>query len=388
MGHKYAVLGAGRQGIAAAYDLAKFGDCEEVKLMDVDGEAAKKQSAHVNRLLSQDVVTAHQVDADNIKQLMSALDDISTVISAVPYKFNLALTKIAIKKRINMCDLGGNTGIVKQQLEHNQEAKSAGITIIPDCGMGPGMNISLANYAMSILDNPREVYIWDGGLPQDPKPPWNYELSFNIGGLTNEYYGKAYFIRNGKIIEVECFDGYEVLDFPFPLNKLEAFVTSGGLSTMPWTFYGKLQSLENKTIRYPGHWAQFRAFTQLGLLEEEPIEINDNKVIPREFFHTLLEPKITKTDVRDVGIIRVKCDGEKEGIETEMAVELLDYYDEKTGFSAMQRLTGWHASIVAILAAQEKIKSGAIPIETVPGKIIIEEAKGRGFSIKENVEVR
>jgi lysine 6-dehydrogenase len=386
MSHKYAVLGAGRQGIAAAYDLAKFGDCNEVKLMDVNGDFAKAQSAYVNRLLSRDIVTAHQVDVDNTKQLMTALDDITAMISAVPYKFNLSLTEIAIKKGVNMCDLGGNTEIVKQQLAHDQEAESAGITIVPDCGMGPGMNISLATYAMSRLTDPKEVYIWDGGLPQNPKPPWNYSLTFNIGGLTNEYHGKAHFIRNGNIVEVDCFNELEVLNFPPPINQLEAFVTSGGLSTMPWTFLGKLQSLENKTLRYPGHWAQFRTFAHLGLLDVEPIIINDYNIIPRDFFHRLLEPKITQADVRDVGIIRVKCTGKKDGDVAFATVELLDYYHEKTGLTAMQRLTGWHASIVAILAAQNRLDSGAVPIETVSGEMIVKEARRRGFSIDESIE--
>jgi lysine 6-dehydrogenase len=284
-----------------------------------------------------------------------------------------------------MCDLGGNTDIAKKQLELDQKAKEQNITIVPDCGMGPGMNISLAVYAMSLLDNPKEVYIWDGGLPQDPKPPWNYALTFNIGGLTNEYFGHAYFLREGRITEVPCFEGYEELDFPLPLGRLEAFVTSGGLSTMPWTFLGKLDRLENKTLRYPGHWAQFRSFAQLGLLESDPVEVGDLLVKPQDVLHTLLEPKIVDPDVRDICIIRVKVMGEKERTPTEAVVELIDNYDEKTGFSAMQRLTGWHASIVAILETQNKIRCGVIPVETVSADAMVKEAKRRGFSIKKQV---
>lgn len=387
MGYRYAVLGAGRQGISAAYDLAKFGDADQVILMDLDIAIAESGAELLNNLLKRKDVTPIAVDVKDTKQLMSALKGVTCIISTVPYHLNLKITDVAIRVGANMCDLGGNTGIVQKQLEKNEEAKEADITIVPDCGMGPGMNISLATYAMSLLDKPHEVYIWDGSLPQNPKPPWNYALTFNINGLTNEYHGNAYFLRNGQIIEVPCFEDFEELDFPPPLNRLEAFVTSGGLSTMPWTFQGKLERLENKTLRYPGHLAQFKAFAQLGLFDPEPIQVGNVEVIPRDVFHALLEPKITLPEIRDVAIIRIKCVGEKEGKNTEVTLELIDYYDEETGFTAMQRLTGWHASIVAIFASKGKIERGVIPIEKIPGKVIVEEAMRRGFSIGKRIDM-
>jgi lysine 6-dehydrogenase len=185
---------------------------------------------------------------------------------------------------------------------------------------------------------------------------------------------------------VPCFEELEELDFPPQLGRLEAAVTSGGLSTAPWTFEGRIERLENKTLRYPGHRAQFRAFSQLGMLELEPIRVGDVKVIPRDVLHALLEPKITQSKIRDVCIIRTRCVGEKDEHRAEAIVELIDYYDEKTGFTAMQRLTGWHASIMAILAAQGRIRCGVVPVElAVPGSIIVKEAGRRGFSIKERV---
>ena len=149
---------------------------------------------------------------------------------------------------------------------------------------------------------------------------------------------------------------------------------------------GKLERLENKTLRYPGHWAQFRAFAELGLLSEEPVEVAGARVVPREVLHALLEPKITRPNVRDVCVMRVKGAGEKDGEPAEAVVELIDFYDESTGFSAMERLTGWHASIVTILAAQGRVPRGAVPVElAVPGHVIVEEARRRGFVIEESV---
>jgi lysine 6-dehydrogenase len=384
--YRYAVLGAGRQGICAAYDLARFGDASDIILVDMDYDNVREGADRVNGLTDQTLVSPLELNVGNQDQLISKLEGVNSIISAVPYKFNLEITKAAIQIGANMCDLGGHTQIVLKQREFGSQAKEKEISIVPDCGMGPGMNISLAVYAMSLLDIPKEVYIWDGGLPQYPKPPWNYALTFNVGGLTNEYFGNAYFLREGKITEVPCFEGYEELDFPPPLNKLEAFVTSGGLSTMPWTFEGKLDRLENKTLRYPGHSNQFRSYSQLGLFEEKPIEVGGAEVIPRDVFHALIEPKIRQDDIRDVAIIRVKCLGEKEGKKKEVMVELIDYFDEKTQFTAMQRLTGWHASIVAILSAQNKIPKGVVSVESIPGDLIVTEARKRGFKIEKRLD--
>ena len=161
----------------------------------------------------------------------------------------------------------------KKLLERTKDAKKIGITIVPDCGMGPGMNVTLGLLAMEQLDKPEHLRVWDGGLPLNPNPPWNYSLFFNINGLTNEYDGEAYFLKDSKIDKVPCFEGLEELEFE-SIGKLEAAVTSGGLSTMPWTYEGKLNTLENKTLRYPGHWDKMIAYRQLGLFSEKNIDFN------------------------------------------------------------------------------------------------------------------
>jgi len=386
MGYRYAIVGTGRQGIAAAYDLGKFGDADEIILVDIDTALATKAAERINALLGRRLARGVGADASDLAGLKSTLKGVAGFISGVHFPLNPGLTGLAIEIGANMCDFGGNTDVVRTQLARDGDAKRAGVTIVPDCGMGPGLNVSLATFVMSLLDEPREVLIWDGGLPEKPEPPWNYAMTFNIGGLTNEYYGHAYFLKNGKISEVPCFEGYEVLSFPPPLGDLEAFVTSGGLSTAPWTFEGKLQRLENKTLRYPGHWIQLKAFSDLGLLETEPVlvggQVAGQKVVPREVFHALFEPQIRRPEVRDVCVMRVEAVGKKAGQEAKAIVELIDRYDAATGFTAMQRLTGWHASIIAILAARGKLTRGALPVElAVPGKTIVEEARLRGLAI-------
>jgi lysine 6-dehydrogenase len=300
----------------------------------------------------------------------------------VHYGLNIGLTSLAIECGVHMTDLGGNTNVVREQLQMDGAAKRAGVAIVPDCGMGPGLNISLATYVMDLLDVPQDVRIWDGGLPQHPDAPWNYALTFNIAGLTNEYDGCATFIRDGQLTDVPCFDDVEEVEFP-GLGKLEAFVTSGGLSTAPWTFSGKLRRLENKTVRYKGHAHMFKAFVALGLLDTDPVRVGDVRVAPRDVLHALLEPKIKKADVRDICVMRVRCDGIKDGRAAASIVELIDRYDEQTGFTAMQRLTGWHASLMLIAAVTRQIPAGVTSVErALPGVAVVDEIRRRGFTVR------
>jgi len=253
---------------------------------------------------------------------------------------------------------------------------------VPDCGMGPGMNVSVAMMGIESMDIPKEVYVWDGGLPLEPKEPWNYSLFFNIAGLTNEYDGDAFFIESGKVVEVPCFEYIEQLEFD-GVGNLEAAVTSGGLSTMPWTYENKLEVLHNKTLRYSGHWSQMKAFRDLGLFEEKDIEYKGRDISPRDFYHHLLEPKLIQKNIKDICLMRVKTKGTHNNQDRTSVIEIVEKYDSKTGFLAMEKWTGWHASIVMIEILNGNIKKGALSIEkALSGKTFYEQALLRSYDIK------
>jgi lysine 6-dehydrogenase len=148
-------------------------------------------------------------------------------------------------------------------------------------------------YAIELLDEAIDVFMWDGGIPQKPRPPFNYLLTFNIAGLTNEYAEPAIFLRDWKIQQVETMSELESVQFPEPIGVLEAFVAGGGTDTMPWTYEGRLRTLQNKTLRWPGNYAQLRAFYDLGLWDLQPVQSGGQEIIPREVFHTLFEPRVT-----------------------------------------------------------------------------------------------
>ena len=385
MAYSYIVLGAGRQGIAAAYDLVLFGEASRVTLADCDGELARSAADRVNELVHGKAANAVALDVRDEDAVHNILKGYDVALSAVPYFYNLSLTRIAIENGVSFCDLGGNTDIVRKQHALDREASRAGVCVVPDCGMGPGMGNTLAVYAMGLVGDPEHVYMYDGGLPRNPKAPWNYALTFNIEGLTNEYFGGMTILRNGELFHAPCFTELELIDVP-PIGQLEAFLIAGGASTGPWTFRGKLQTYQLKVLRYPGTFAQLKAFSDLGLFSLKPVQVDGMQVVPRKVFHALFEPQVRVDEVEDVCIVRVNAIGKMHGRRTEAVVEVIDYHDEATGFTAMQRLTGWHMSIVAAMMAKGEIPAGCVPLElAVPGESFVREARKRGLKIREEI---
>ncbi|MCL4512808.1 MAG: saccharopine dehydrogenase NADP-binding domain-containing protein [Candidatus Eremiobacteraeota bacterium] len=393
MKYNYAILGAGQQGTAAAYDMALFGEASQILLLDINLSQAEKSAQKVNRLTGRDLVHPLQVDVTSFNELTRALSGCHAVLSAVPYYFNPTVAKAAIQVKANLCDLGGNTQIVFKQHELHDQAQKAGVSIVPDCGLAPGMGNTLAVYAMEKLDLCSEIKIRCGGLPQNPKPPFYYKLVFSMEGLINEYSGKATVLRNGKIMEIPAFSEVETLEFPTPVGNCEAFVTTGGTSTCPWSFEGKLQSYDYKTVRYPGHYEKMKLFFDLGFFDPEPIEIKAAlherkietvKVSPRAFFSRMAAPAMSFPEDPDLVVLRVTAKGEKNRRPAEIQLDILDFQDPKTGFSAMERTTGFPASIVAIMLAKGGIEKGVISLEkAVPGGLFVKELSKRGIHLTE-----
>ena len=386
MKHNYCIIGTGRQGRAAAYDLLKFANINELLLLDSNENSIHLCLEKIKSVKKNVEIKYQIIDLNNIEELTIILKDYDIFLSSVPYRYNLLLTQVAVESKTSMVDLGGHTGNVIKQLQYNSEAKDKGITIVPDCGMGPGMNVTMALFAMEHFDKPLEVRIWDGGLPLNPKPPWNYSLFFNIEGLTNEYDEQAYFLKDGEIVEVPCFDNIENVSFD-NIGELEAAVTSGGLSTMPWTFKNKLKVLENKTLRYKGHWEWMKAYRELGLFSREVVDHNGTEIVPRHFYHQLLEKKIDHGRVEDVCLMRIKAIGFKDSKKIELTIDAVEYYNQKLDLTAMEKWTGWHISIMALEIAYNKVSNGAISVENaLKGHTFLEEARNRGYDITINTK--
>lgn len=378
---KILVLGAGRMGYGAVYDLIyNSPEVMQVTVADSDFSKAEEIAAKIN---SPKLVPL-KLDVSKNEQTVSAFEKHDSAISCVNYWYNLELSKIAIETYTNFCDLGGNNYVVDEQLSLDAEAKKAGINIIPDCGLAPGMVSILAMHGAKKFDEIEEIHIRVGGLPQEPKTSLEYQLVFSVEGLINEYIEKARVIRDGKITEVESMTECESLSFEgFP--ELEAFQTSGGTSTLPDTFLGKIKKLDYKTIRYTGHCEKFKTMIDLGLCSSEEIEVDDKNIKPRRVFGELLE-KHLPSDEPDYVLIRLEFIGKKDGETKRLKYDIVDKQDEATGLSAMMRTTAFPASIIARMSAQgEVLNRGATPQEKVidSDKFVAELAK-RNIVIRES----
>ncbi len=383
MKYNYLILGAGRQGLAIAYDLAKFGEAKKIILADNRLAIAQKGVKRLKKLLKTNIFTAVIANASNLANLNKIFRGADCVISAVPYQFNYTAAKAAVQAKTNLCDLGGNTDIVFKELSLDKQATKAKITIVPDTGLMPGMGNTLAMYAINKLEKPIEVHIRCGGLPQKPKPPLNYKMVFSVDGLINEYFGTAYVLRNSKIVGIPTFTELEKIEFPNPVGLGEAFVTSGGTSTCPWTLKDKVKEYDYKTVRYPGHYEKIKILLELGFFDLSPINVAGKTITPRDLSSILIAKKIDFPRDKDLVVLRVLAKGKIKGRKAEIKIDVLDYHDNKTGFSAMERTTGFPAAIVAHHLARGLAPKGAIPLEkAIDPRRFIKDLKKRDISVK------
>ncbi|MEA1871605.1 MAG: saccharopine dehydrogenase NADP-binding domain-containing protein, partial [Candidatus Bipolaricaulota bacterium] len=192
------VLGAGMMGRAIAYDLTRRAGIDEVILADRDRTLAEE----VADWLRDRRVTPRHLDVSAPRAVRESMQGCAVAVSAVPYFFNLSLAKTAIESKTHFCDLGGNNRIVAGELALDSMAKGEGVTVIPDCGLAPGLVNILTAAAIEDLETVDRVTIRVGGLPQHPHPPLDYQIVFSPHGLLNEYMEPATILRDGEIIEV------------------------------------------------------------------------------------------------------------------------------------------------------------------------------------------
>ncbi len=375
------VLGAGLQGSACAYDLLQNPNVKEVRLADL-------HITHLPEFLapySGKRLIPTPLDVRDREAVLALMKESDAVMSAIPYYFNLDLAKLAVEAGTNFCDLGGNTEIVFQQKQLSEKAAAKGKTIIPDCGLAPGMVNILAQHGISKLDSVKSVKIFVGGLPQHPEPPLNYQIVYSLEGVLDYYTTLSWVVRDGKRTQVKALSEREPVEFPNPVGMLEAFHTAGGLSTMAWRYEGKIPSMEYKTLRYPGHAHIMEAIRELGLLDLAPVDVKGTKVIPRDVTVATMGPRLTKPTGRDLVALRVVVDGVKAGKPAKVGWELIAYYDEARGISAMMQTTGYSLSITGQMQARGEIKPAGVhtPDECVPADAYIAALDKRGVHIKE-----
>ncbi len=374
---KIVVLGAGLMGRAALYDVTMAEGVEVSGVFDIDNRLATEIASKYGN----ENTISGQLDVSDENAVFRILQDFDAVISCVTYKYNPIITKAAIRAKCHMVDLGGNNDTVNSQLEMDAEAKEAGVIIVPDCGLAPGMVSVLTADGMAKLDTVDSVKIRVGGLPQSPRPPLNYQMVFSAEGLINEYWEPCVILENGQKKTVNPMSAIEELSFD-GIGDLEAFYTSGGTSTLPDTYENKLDFLDYKTIRYPGHCMMFKPMLEIGLASRQTIDVNGQQVEPRSLLKAVLDKNLTSTNL-DMVLVRVTVEGKKDGADKKIVYEIIDRQASKDSLTAMMRTTAFPAAIIAWMAAAGHIdKRGCQPQELVVNpSLFLPQLQKRGINL-------
>jgi lysine 6-dehydrogenase len=388
MSYNYLIVGSGSMGEAIAYDLLQDKETFRVELVDKSSENLLGAFKRIKDKRLHTIVA----DANNYQEMHELMRHMDVAIGAASYEFNEILTRAAISTGSHFCDLGGNNTVVSRQFALNHQAKSVGVKIIPDCGIAPGAVSTIVQYGIAKMIElgkgmPESVHIRVGGLPQHPKGPLGYKKVFSVHGLLNEYIEPTEILHNGELTIVESLEGIEKIIFKDARFKngmleLEAAYTSGGSSTLGKTYEGIITSLDYKTLRYKGHWELMKAFKDSGFFSEIEKTIGKTRTTPRAITENLIDGMISY-ESPDILLVRVTL--QKGNYHAEY--DLVDFQNEQTGHTAMQRTTGYSAAIVAQMMAKDLIvENGVLTIEQhIPPAEFVDEWKKRGILLKEKI---
>jgi lysine 6-dehydrogenase len=395
---KLLVIGSGMMGSAAAFDMARTPEVDSVTLADSDSKRVREVAARVNRITGSRKVRAVVLEASNEKAAAKVMRGHDAALSAVPYFLNLGLARAAVEARCHFADLGGNNTVVRQELALSKKAESRGVSIAPDCGLSPGMASILGGELVRRLGGQADALrLYVGGLPERPTPPFHYQLVFSVEGLINEYVEPARILRKGKLTTIDPLTEPE--DFHIAgFSPLVAFHTSGGTSTLPETFEGRVGECFEKTLRYPGHYDLLCELKELGLFSGEKMKIGKAEVAPRAMMSKIFAGKFASKGP-DVCLMRLEAHESvrRAGVRGLLGGRLkgrvasftmVDHYDPKIDLSAMMRTTAFPASIVVQMLASGAIgkRGGVLQERDVPADLFLDEVEKRGIKIDYAIE--
>lgn len=379
---KTLVLGYGNIGSVFATDFAESMPSTEVVIAGRHRNKAERAAAAIHR----ENVTWTQLDAHNYDRLVDAMRGFDLVVGTLPGDVGYQSVKAAIDAKVDMVDI---SYMPENPLTLNEDAVKADVTIVPDCGVAPGISNLLIGHTISKLEHVENIHIMVGGLPEEPVPPLGYTITWSVEGLIDEYTRRAKIVENSEVAEVEALTGLEKVEFP-GVGKLEGFYTDG-LRTLLHTVKD-VNNMWEKTLRYPGHAEKIKLLRTLGFFDEHPIRVDNANLSPRKVTIRLLEKKLQRFKVKDILAMKVEVSGTVDGSRRRFIYILVDYYDPKRRVTAMARTTAYPASIVAQLTAREAIEEkGVIPLEKIGMKEkifkkILAELKKRQIKIMESLE--
>jgi lysine 6-dehydrogenase len=353
---KAAVLGSGLMGSVIGWDLARSEGVDEVVVADIDEERLRA----LKRRATGKKLSVETLDIKERKKVVSFLKRFDVAASALPHGIVHHSDLAAVEAGAKMV----NIAFEDEQMELDQGAKKTGATLIPGCGVAPGLGGILLTHALEEIGGGDEGHILVGGIPQDPRPPFGYKLVFSIVGLLREYTDEARVVRNGKLVKVTPFSTVETYDFPPPIGRLEGFCTDG-LASLVYTMKG-MKVLDEITLRWPGHVEKMNLLMESGYFSKDEVKVGGSEVSPLEVSWSVLGKKLSEGDPKDITVMRVIAKG-KGG---RVVYDMVDRYDEERQVTSMGKTTAYTGSIVTQMLGRGEIQGkGVIPPErAVSGK--------------------
>jgi len=374
---KAAVLGSGLMGSVIGWDLARSDEVDRVVVADID----QKRLDEVKRRTPGKKLSVETLDIKDRRRVVSFLKEFDVAASALPHGIVHLSDVAAAEAGTKMV----NIAFEDEQMELDGQARKSGATLIPGCGVAPGLGGVLLAHALAELGGGDEGHILVGGLPQHPRPPFDYRLVFSIVGLLREYIEDARVVRGGKLIKVRPFSSVEHYEFPQPIGTLEGFPTDG-LASLVYTMKG-MKVLDEITLRWPGHAEKMDILMESGFFSREKVKAGGAEVSPLEVSWAVLGKKLAEGDPEDMTVMRVIAKG-REG---EVVYDMVDRYDGEKKVTSMGKTTAYTGSIVTqMLGAGEITGKGVIPPEkALEGRRVdklISELGRRGVKITKSVK--
>ena len=389
------VVGAGLMGPAAAYYALIDPTVDQVILVDRDPEALALARGIIDRALDYRDVHAWKEDAGEIRRGDRALllraehparypletvetdvDDpqaaadlfgeASVVISALPWHSSLKAIRGALHAGVPVVDLAIPDDADLAPLA--EEAEAAGTLLMLGCGLEPGLSEIETRRLAEKLDAVREIAIMVGGIPDQPSGRLGYKIVFGGTQLPLRQI-PALVVENGKRIEVPRYSGTTVAGFA-GVGRLEAWHEGVIEWMLELEELSGVERVVQKTIRWPGYAEKAGALNELGLLGTEPIEVGDREVVPKDLVDAILAPDVTfGPDDRDITLFRVEVTGTIDGEPRTLRTEMIDRYDERTGFTSMARTTAFTGAIIARMIADGTVEGTGLhtPDEMLSG---------------------
>lgn len=378
---KLTVIGAGSIGAAVVRELcSRDNGVSQVKICDTRSRALQR----LHDQIDSPSLRSFQVDARDMNVLSQIVEGSDCVISCVPPEHNPDLAELCLNVGVHFCDLGGDDRTVQQQLALDEKAREKSVWIVPNCGLAPGLVNVLCLHGIDQFDRAEAASIRVGDVPLHPEPPFNFRISWSAERIIDDYTHPGRLIENGQVVDVDALSRDEEIRFEEePFDTMEAFCTQGGLSTLTDTLAGRINELDHKTIRWPGHAQQMRFLMGLGLGEDRKIGVRTHLTY-RDILVRRMRERLGG-DYEDAVLIRVLVRGERDGAPATVVYEGIERYNEHTHQTAMMRCTSIPTVVTALLLAREQAVSGGgagVPEEVLPREAFLNEVADRGLDIR------